>query len=717
MSTRGVVVLDLREGACDVRDAQGSVLVLDRAESAAEHDEVYQALLGNPLVSGVICLAVDGGRPDGEVRVRPAPSLAPVDRAATLWIGDRHGVRWRPADHCARGVRPAEPSGLDQLVDALAEPVVFDAVLKAVGALPFSTAGIGLALERTSLGDAELRRVQDEAITHFTDPLAGRATLPEPPREEFRAAVRAVIEVNRAEDVLVPGGALDAARARAAATITAANHELTRLNHPLAPLPRQRAGLVVGAAVAEAREAARDLHDKVTRQLLHVDDALRGRAAGPEPGLGAVAPVPARPRQVRDDARHLVEGWLRRYRSIPHLLADLGEAGVEQEPQGCLGALEELAGLAPPKGPGPAFEVRPLQSTALLLAVSTAVLTVVGAAPAVFTGGLALAWFGLGWLLHARRPTATGEVGPRRGWKPALAWALPGLLTWVVVLVPGAPEPAPWAALPTLLAVLVFAWTALTGWRRAVRRWRRALDLDDLRARVTGTEQLLDAVLRTEWRQSSRRALFAEGLRQVGEGLTAIRQVLADRADDLFTPPADRDDPGHDDGPERDVYEEVRDVVVTDLVDLTTAALRPCWAGIEAGRPGERADFAARAGRLVDTYRGHVEDHGLLAAPPFASRRDHAHRDTLATRLWAGSRVEEALSRGVEDEMTQLCHARHLGAVSALASGARLVRFASTAVRGVTPDAGGPGPAVTWTGDTEIAGTLRLVPLRQGVFG
>lgn len=79
-----VVVLDLRAGVGDLAQVQGSVLVLDHAETAAEHDQVYQILLGSPQVSAVLCLAVDGGQSNGVVRVRPAPSLAPADRAATL---------------------------------------------------------------------------------------------------------------------------------------------------------------------------------------------------------------------------------------------------------------------------------------------------------------------------------------------------------------------------------------------------------------------------------------------------------------------------------------------------------------------------------------------------------------------------------------------------------------------------------------------------------
>ncbi len=718
------VVLDLRDEVCDIAQVEGSVLVLDHAEKAVEHDQVYQALLGSPQVSAVICLAVDGGDLDGNVSVRPAPSLAPAERAATVWIGHQHGIRWRPSETRVRIVKPAVPSGLRQLIDALAEPAVFDAVVTCVSTLPYSTASAGLAVERTSLRRAELLRVQEEAVTQFTDQDAGQAAARELPRDEFRAAVRATVEVDSAEDVLVPDAELAAARARAIGALNAADHEITRLDHRLAPFPKHRPGRVVGGVVEEARAAARDFHEKVTRQLLRIDENLRGQRVTNEvvTQLGVRAPAPARPRGIRDQVRYLVEEWLGRYRSIAQLLPDLDTARIAQEPQGCPAAIAELATLAPPADPAPLFQTWPAPLIVGPLAALTGVLAVAGVAPEIVAWGLVLAWFAAGLLLHTRQPTATGELGLVAALAPAAQrWALPVFGGLLLAVLTGAPQaPDPWNVGLTLLAVLIFVATAALSWRRGVRRWRRALGLGELRSRVARTDQLLDEVVRGVWRPSAQRALLAEALRQVSIGLTAIREVLTGRANDLFATPGQHGDSGSVSAgeepppPDRDVYQEVREVVVTDLVDLTIAALRPCWTGIVAARPVGPTEHARETERLLTAYHGHVERHGLLAPPPFA--RERADRATLATRLWANSDVTHALERGVEDEMTQLCHAGQLGAVSAMAGGAQLVRFAPVAVRGQTWDPTGPGPAATWTGDAEIAGTLRFVPLRQGVF-
>ncbi|MGH3624424.1 MAG: hypothetical protein ACRDQ5_22005 [Sciscionella sp.] len=734
MTTRrdepAVAVLDLRD---DVRDdvhdvahVEGSVVVLDHADKAEEHDHIYQALLGNPQVSGIICLAVDGGSADGTVILRPAPSLAPAEHAATLWIGHQHGIRWRPTETRVRSVRPAEPSGLRQLIDALTEPVVFDAVVKQVSTLPYSTASAGMALERASLPASELRRVEDEAVFGFTTMDVGRAPAQEGAHGTFRAAVRAVVRTDPAEDVLVPGAELAAARAHAFETLRAAEQQIMRLDHRSVPFTRDRPGQRAGVLVERALAAAREFHQKVTAQLLRIDGNLRGERVPDEivTQLGVLPPVPAWPREIRDAVRDLVAAGLGRYRSVARLLAELETERITLEPQGSAGAIAELGTLEPRRGPAPVFEAWPPRPALLALAAVTGMLVSQGIAPGGFIPGLALAWFGAGLLLHARQPVATGELGFTAALGPAVVlWGGPALLASVVttIAVGGSATPAPWNIGFTVLAVLAFAGTVAVSWPRAVLRWRRSLELDQLRAGVTRTNSLLNEVLLAEWRPSRQRTRLAEGLRHAAIGLTAIRDVLTGQVG-LFAAPEQHANSGstngsgwvHDAAQDRDVYQEVRDVVVSDLVELTVAALRPCWPGIEASRTAEPAEYVHQTQRLLTTYREHIKRHGLLTPPPFAN--DRVHRVALAARLWAGSQVADALSRGVADEMTQLCHAGQLGAVSAMAGGAQLVRFAPAALRESVSGQAGHWPAIAWTGDTEIAGTLRLVPLRKGVF-
>lgn len=406
-------------------------------------------------------------------------------------------------------------------------------------------------------------------------------------------------------------------------------------------------------------------------------------------------PAPVRPREVRDLLRNLVGEWLGRYRSVAQLLPDLDAARTAQEPQGCGASLDELEALAPPTGPAPVFTTWPPPSLAVPLAMFSGLLAALGAAPAIVAPSLALVWFAAGLLLHARQPTTTGELGVAAALAhAAVGWGLPVLTGWFLGAVLFTAPPGPWSAGLTLLAALIFPTTVAMSWRRAVQRWLGALELGALRAQVTRIDQLLEEVVRVEWRPSARRALVTEGLRQVTIGLTAIREVLTGRVEGLFAAPGHDQVSGatagweDDPGAAPDIYQEACEVVVTDLIDLTIAALPPCWAGIEAGRSTEPAESAQAIERLLVGYREHVERHGLLAPPPLA--RERTHRAELATQMWSGSKVAEALCRDVDDEMTQLCHSGQLGAVSALAGGAQLVRFAPVTVGEPVWDCAGP---------------------------
>lgn len=335
------VVIDLRAGDCDLEQVEGRIVVIDHAETAAENDQLYQALLGSPRVYGLICLAV--ARSMGPVLVRPAPSLAPVERAATVWAGHEHGIRWQPTDPFVSAVTGTEPSNLDCLIDVLGESVVFDGVVRTVSTLPYSTAAVGMALKRTSLHNDELRRVGDEAIAEFTDPDAGWDLARELPRSEFRSAIKE-IKIDAEEDVLLPAGELAATHRRAVEAISAAEHELVRLGNFLVPLGRRRIRRHAADLAEQAHSATTNFVEEVTRQLQRIDDNLRGRSCSREQvtQLGVRGPITAYPRQARDDVRGLTEEWLEKYRSIAHIRPDLDTAKIEQAPQGCLDTLQEL---------------------------------------------------------------------------------------------------------------------------------------------------------------------------------------------------------------------------------------------------------------------------------------------------------------------------------------------------------------------------------------
>ncbi|MGI9001473.1 MAG: hypothetical protein ACR2GH_07375 [Pseudonocardia sp.] len=717
-----VVVFDLRPGEVDevaLADLEGAVLVLDRAESAVENDHVYQRLLGSPYISAVICMAVHDGARD-RVEVRPPPSLGPAEHGAVLWIGHEHGIHWRPTDYVVQRVPPSEPSSLCLLIGVLHHPAAFHAVAKAVSALPFSTASPGMALEGVRLHETELRRVQVEAVTQFTDPDAGRNVAWELPRDEFRAAVREVVPIDRAEDVLVADGRLAAARTAAFAALETAEEHMKRLDDVLAPFTDDRPGREVVASVDRAYATARDFHEKATRQIKRIENSIRNRVTNEDTiGLGIYRAIEARPDRVRDQAKGIVGDWLSQYRSIGRFLPDLTAERTALEPQGRHIGLAGLESLTPPSGPPPAFLTWPPATVGVPLVAVSGVLAALGVVPAVVLPVLALVWFAAGLFLHARQPTEGGEQGVVAALKPAFTrWLLPMIVGGLLgSYEAGASLPGPLRLLLTVVAGLGLVGTVAVSWRRSVRAWRRGLGLDRLKTQMEQIDSALEEALRVEWRPSANRALLAEGLRQASVGMTTISEVLVRKAEGLLT--SVRPDVGvvgdwgerEDATPDRDVYQQIREVIVADLADLTVSALSPCWEAIEAGRADPPVELVEkRTEELLTEYREHVQRNGLLVPPPFARVSDR--RDVLAVSMWRASDVGGALATASDEEMVQLCHAEQLHALQPMAEGAVALRVAPDAVRAV-PDL--PGPVI-WTGDTDVAGMVRLVPLRQGVF-
>jgi hypothetical protein len=115
------------------------------------------------------------------------------------------------------------------------------------------------------------------------------------------------------------------------------------------------------------------------------------------------------------------------------------------------------------------------------------------------------------------------------------------------------------------------------------------------------------------------------------------------------------------------------------------------------------------AGRLAEWTR-HVEEHGVSAAPPFASA---SVTDVPLVVEQDVAEVREALSYPVADEMWQLCGPADLGALDA-AVPPLAIRFASRLAKDAL--AGKPfAEDPVWTSTGSFAGVLRLVPLRPGV--
>ncbi|MCA1674863.1 MAG: sulfite exporter TauE/SafE family protein, partial [Actinobacteria bacterium] len=489
-------------------------------------------------------------------------------------------------------------------------------------------------------------------------------------------------------------------------------------------------GRVVGQRFMQAGRSAADyrnlldvLFSRMDGNLLSGDPPVEAVTA-----VGVDAPVAVRRRDAVTRVRDYVQDRLTRDRSLAMLVPALRQEAAAADPQGCAAALHRLAGLGPLQRPLPAFAPWPLPRVGIPLMFLTCAIGALAPSESwvrwLVGGGLALAWFLAGWVMLARRPKEHGEHGFGATALPAFLFCgMPGVLGVVAGLVGAAfvTVPALVGQVLMVASVLVLVTTVSLSWSRAARRWKEELDLPGLRHRVDQMSALLADTLTAQWSPSEQRRVVADTLREVGSGVEQIAGALPEACAELFTPPERRDPVDLftlSPGAAQSVQPEVLDVVVTDLVELARAALEPCWQAIESNIRTEPHLYSWRVRTLVEEYRNHIARNGLLAAPVFVT--NSKPREVLAARVWTDStEALAALESRIDDEMTQLCRSKQLNLISTSAGDVGVLRFAPHQLKQVREfGSSGRHPEmsreVVWTSAGDLAGTMRLVPLRLG---
>ncbi|MEU5693224.1 hypothetical protein [Actinosynnema sp. NPDC020468] len=707
MSTSRVVVVDLRGGGAPPADVAGGVVVLDHAGSLVAHGDVYLRLLGEDMVTGVVCLAVgeEPDRTDGVVLTVP-PALR---HACVLWVGDPRGVEWAPE---RTAPKPVERPGvaLDDLVAALRAPQLFDRVVALAEQLgaPAASPGIRLVSNASDLGElahagstvVRTLCAEDRPLPHDLDAALARGR----PVGSEGAVLSGRVREAQADAVRRLGHVVALAGA---------------LSSPGALFGADRPTRQLGAHVRWAGQAA-EQHRRVVVELLHrIDGHLQvGRpSVGEVVELGAPPPWESDGREVAAGLRDVVDGELRAGASLPPLAHRLRLMGARTAPQGCAGALETVRGRGPHALAMPEFRRWPLRlwtAPAVLLGCALVAFLLGPGWPGPLAGVLlALAWFGVGWLLLGRRPLADGEPGLRAALGRALAgYAAPGLLGAVAGALLEVPVPVPaWLGRSVAaVVVLLAAAAAVFGWRAAVRRWRAGLRIAELHLAVEEAARVTEGVVAREWLPVRRRRTTASAASEVAAGLDEVAAGLARDGAVLFSGalPGPRDGNGL-----RPVPQELLAVVRADLVEVCRSALAPAWQAAENGERTPEGVYAQRVERLLVEYDAAVRREGLLAVGEDVDRA----RDALMARLWAESpAAHAALRTDVGGEMTQLCRSGQLGYLSTTAVPG-LIRFAPGRLRRVLEargEARGPvaDPSVAWGDSGELVGALRLVPLR-----
>lgn len=736
-SLRGVRRLDLRDWPGGEPPAMvGRVIVLDDAASLLDHWDVYLSLVGDRQVTGVICLAVgestvapeeNGAREPVVLRI---PNVLPNGGGAVLWIGDVHGVSWGAARDQPRPLGSARGISLDQLLAALEVPEVFDAVRHEVRELPGRAASPGLALFSGATDPDELAEARASAVRELT------TVWPEQPApQDLQDSIAKLGADPRQPTGAVLGPPVAADKQTANKQLRRAEEIAQALGSPRLLYGPDRPGQSLALAVARAGGAAEQYRNALGELLNRIDGQLRrgDTTVAHVVEKGVQQPFPLSPPAVAEGLRTAVHQQLSQEPSLPTLGGQLRRAAAAKQPQGCPNQLEQLRLMGPLQRELPASRRWPIPLIVLPLVVLTCAVVAfaVRGSPLAWVLGaaVALGWALPGWVLLAHWPRPQGERGLDGAALPAfVAYFLVGLLgTAVGVVATRVSGPFVPSSLTRQLliagAIVVVAATVVLSWRRTARRLVNAVALPDLGAAIKQMTKLANEVVTDEWQPSEGKRVLARALNEAADGLLEISQALQHASTrpaaqpHLITPDDSEFVPGRI---PRALPAELLAVVREDLVALSVSALAPAWRATESGRRTDTGTYTRRTERLLAEYDAHVRRAGLMSLP--ISGNDSDLRSQLLARMWSESPAarEAVRIRGAED-MVQLCNGRQLSDLSGYGEPS-MVRFAPESVRPILePDHAHRGDEpqglqVVWTTTTELAGALRLLPMRPAAI-
>ncbi|HEX6343563.1 hypothetical protein [Umezawaea sp.] len=723
MSTSRIVLVDLRDPEAEPPDAlEGGVVVVDRADALLEHAETYLALLAEKMVTAVVCVAVGEVGTDNPLDGVVLDIPPALRHATVLWVGDPRGVDWAPERSAPRRSESSEDA-LDSLVAALRVPALFDRVVATAEGLPSAAVNPGVRLVSSAADPVELAEARAAAVRSLC--AAEHAT----PHDLGESIRRSYLPSGR--DGAVLSGPVQTSRTEALRRLDHVAELARTLGTAKALLYSPRTTERLGSQVVWAGQAVENYRRAVAELLTRMDGQLQvGRPSVEDVvALGVPRPREADGDEIAADLRQAVEARLDDGAALSPLARDLRLVAANSGPQGCATAVEEVRKRGPLSLAMPEFRTWPLPLAALPVVFPACALVALLCGPGWlgWVAGclLAVAWFGSGWLLLARRPGPEAERGLEDALVPSVAtYGVSGVLGAVAGA--GAGElfavrvarflvDVPRWALPgsAVLVAVLSAVVVVVSWRSAVREWRDELGVARLRATVGDLTQIAEDVTAREWLPMLRRRVLAAAAAEVAAGLGEIATTLGGSGDALFVAP--EPSPGGQTRMVRPVPQELYAVVRGDLVDVCRTALEIAWPAAAADVTTPQGVYTQRLERLLDEYGADVRRNGLMTATRFGTAR--GPRDALMARVWAESPAAlAALRADGADDMTQLCRSGQLGYLSTGATSG-LVRVAPARLRQVLERDGAHAalvadPGVAWSEGGEFVGAVRLLPLR-----
>jgi hypothetical protein len=328
--------------------------------------------------------------------------------------------------------------------------------------------------------------------------------------------------------------------------------------------------------------------------------------------------------------------------------------------------------------------------------------------------------------------SASLGVTIRRERTGILGWIVASLLGATTGYVLGAAVGLPQSDASEILGVLLAAATLILllmlSWRGDVETWQSLLGLDEARASGHDLVELIGDVALNEWVFANPRVQFAKASDCLAACAQEMRNVLLT---EIASPGVSRRGAGKSRGIPQDRSRrlgrtpvvragiiDVHRVVAGDILDIAARVVDLIEAEMLDSIPKMSSEnIAKKAGEAflqdLREYRRDVRERGVGQIKA-RSERSRAQRDTLLSELWEQLLEQAPMLDGfvrsdASDRMLQLCAPEHLLFLEGSDHLARTVRFAPLTLARLI----GSDQAITWATSSSVAGSLRLVPLRE----
>ncbi|MEV5596702.1 hypothetical protein [Streptomyces sp. NPDC052496] len=549
-----VVTLDLRGGHAGLDGADGlhravrtalggapaqeaeRFLLVDTATGLARHQRVYEQVLAYGT-GRALCVAVGAppAEPGDGIAVPPAPTPWALDRPSPL-RPPAVGVLWILDPHCGTVAAPApdeDEGALRPLLDILATPAVFDAVLHAVSEIPDGVAVPALRVLEHDLSPTARDRVRRQALAGLVgqDDPGGRVSVTDPEAGGVPAVLAPLVGAGTArpvesEDWRRPGGEADE-RHRACETALLDAEDAYERQRGAGGLLRGAEGLDLAESL-EAAAAELAAYRETVAETLRDGDGVglppEQRRRLHERGIDLPRVPEADRERIGPGLRGYTQQLLTQRLPLRSTAARLGAVADLATPAGSAARLGRLDEVCPPglprqlAGPRP-FEVRGAAVTELAGGFAVAAAAGLWPGPGWALGPLtASAAAGLTALALARRPGRTGDGrldgGGRSGalaqWCAGLLGAGAGIALGHALAVPA------WLGLSTLLlALIVLPLLAVRRWTEALDTWWAAGGGAGGRDALRALDGLLTDAVNHDWLLADARLYCADGARAV----------------------------------------------------------------------------------------------------------------------------------------------------------------------------------------------------------